>query len=128
MKNITRILISAAIITALNNMAFADGNAFTPLDFDKTPTTTNQTAQTPDTSNLDVVGNESIQNAILQIDNAQVGLRSDLTNYKAKYADVDAQFKLIKNERAVLKKQIYTLERKIKNLEANKAKLKKSMN
>lgn len=127
MKNITRILLSAAIITTLNNMVFADGNAFTPLDFDKT-STTNQAAQTPDTSTLDAVGNESIQNAIMQIDNAQVGLRNDLTNYKAKYADVDAQYKLIKNERAVLKKQIYTLERKIKNLEANKAKLKKSMN
>ena len=127
MRKISGILMGIAMLFALNNIAYADGNAFTPLDFDKaTPSTTSATQTTAATA-TDAVGNESIQNAIMQIDNAQVGLRNDLTNYKAKYADVDAQFKLIKNERAVLKKQIYSLERRIKTLESNKQKLKKNM-
>lgn len=125
MKNITKILMGVVMVLAINNMVFADGNAFTPLDFDKT-TTTAQPAKAADAS-PDDISNESIQNAIMQIDNAQVGIRNDLVNYKAKYADVDAQYKLIKNERAVLKKQVSTLERRLKNLESNKEKLKKNM-
>lgn len=126
MKKITRLLVSMAVLATINNIAFADGNAFTPLDFEKTTTTTNGYTSI-DATETEGIGNENIQNAILQLDNAQVGIRNDLVNYKAKYADVDAQYKLIKNERSVLKKQIRSIEKRIKSIDKNKDKLRKNM-
>ena len=73
------------------------------------------------------IGNDNIQNAILELDNAQVGIRNDLLNYKTKYADVDAQYKLIKNERGMLYKQVKSIEKRIKNIDKAKAKIKKNM-
>jgi len=125
MKNFRRILMAFTIAATIGTGAFADGNAFTPLDFDKSTTT--PAVNSIDTAATDAVGNEDIQNAILKLDNAQVGIRNDLVNYKAKYADVDAQYKLIKNERAVLKKQVSTTERRIKSIERSKEKLRKNM-
>jgi septal ring factor EnvC (AmiA/AmiB activator) len=122
MRTLKGLIFSLVISIAVSNIAFADGNAFTPLDFDKQTTPTKV-----ETNATEAIGNENIQNAILQLDNAQVGIRNDLINYKSKYADVDAQYKLIKNERTVLKKQIKAIEKRIKNIERSKEKLRKSM-
>ena len=46
---------------------------------------------------------------------------------KEKYADVDAQFKLIKAERAALKKQVKTVEKRIKEIDKAKEKIRKNM-
>lgn len=127
MKNFKRLFLSLAVVFALNSIAFADGNAFTPLDFDKPSSSAVSTPNSIDATASDAVGNESIQNAITQIETAQTGIKNDLTNYQAKYADVDAQYKLVKNERAVLKKQVRSIERRLKTLERNKQKLKKTM-
>ena len=129
MNKFTRILMGFVILASLNGVAFADGNAFTPLDFNDSSKAAEPSSATKATSDaaLDSVGNESIQNAILQIESAQAGIKNDLENYRAKYADVDAQYKLIKNERAVLKKQIKTIETRMNSLERNKQKLKKNM-
>ena len=117
-----------AVVASLNNIALADGNAFTPLDFSKSSTSsTPVVTSATNTIDAEVTGNENIQNAILQLDNAQVGIRNDLVNYKAKYADVDAQYKLVKNEREVLKKQVKTIEKRIKSIEKSKEKLRKNM-
>ncbi|MBR1754532.1 hypothetical protein IJ732_06825 [bacterium] len=129
MKKFTQLMLSLAVVAALNNAVMADGNAFTPLDFDKTTSSSASANSTPtvDATASDAIGNENIQNAILQLDNAQVGIRNDLINYKAKYADVDAQYKLIKNERAVLKKQVRSIEKRIKSIDRSKEKLRRSM-
>lgn len=154
MKRIyNRLIISFALLISASNLAFADGNAFTPLNFDETPSysvpkampaeakPSNPIAEAwskvvpakKDAPAMDMstgempVGNDNIQNAILELDNAQVGIRNDLLNYKAKYADIDAQYKLIKNERSMLHKQVVSIERRIKNIDRAKEKIRKNM-
>lgn len=154
MKKIYRILITIATFAATTTLALADGSAFTPLNFDdasysapKTPpaaaapkASTNPISNalskvmpSKNTPALDasatenVVGNSNIQNAILELDNAQVGIRNDLLNYKAKYADVDAQYRLIKNERSMLHKQIVSIERRLRDIDRTKERIRRSM-
>ena len=111
--------------------AFADGNAFTPLNFDdtsyntssttstntktvanNTPVTTSTTNTTAVSAQADSVANGNIQNAILQLDNAQTDIKNDLLNYKTKFQEVDNHYKLIRTERNNLKKQIKAIERR----------------
>ena len=135
MKNITKKILAVSISIICGSIAYADGNAFTPLDFSNT--SSNQAAKNipPATTQNSVdlsagevpVGNENIQSAILELDNAQVGIRNDLLNYKAKYADVDAQYKLVKNERAMLAKQVRAIEKRIKSIDKAKEKIRKDM-
>ena len=111
--------------------ALADGNAFTPLNFNDTsygrPTATSFTNQAVSTAEAEAIGNGNIQNAIAQLENAQVDIRNDLLNCKTKYADVDAQYKLIKAERAALKKQVKTVEKRIKDIDKAKERIRQNM-
>lgn len=156
MKKTYKLLLSMVVFSAVSNLAFADGNAFTPLNFDDAPSGAGSSYSAPkavpaapkatsgnafskmmpkkdalpaaDTASGEIpVGNGNIQNAILELDNAQVGIRNDLLNYKAKYADVDAQYKLIKNERSMLEKQVKSIERRIKNIDRAKDRIRKNM-
>lgn len=155
-KSTLRFILTLAIFSTVSNLAFADGNAFTPLNFDDeaipapapkaTPAPAAVKSSNPisnamskvmpakkdvpamNTANGEIpIGNDNIQNAILELDNAQVGIRNDLLNYKAKYADVDAQYKLIKNERNMLHKQVVSIERRIKNIDKAKERIRKNM-
>lgn len=161
-KTYTKLLLTLAVLSTVSNFAFADGNAFTPLNFDdasySTPKVPAAAAKTPapaaatkapsnglsnalskvmpakkDADALSTapgevpIGNDNIQNAILELDNAQVGIRNDLLNYRAKYADTDAQYKLIKNERNMLYKQVKSIERRIKNIDRAKEKIRRNM-
>ncbi|MFA7658990.1 MAG: hypothetical protein WCY19_06120 [Candidatus Gastranaerophilaceae bacterium] len=150
--NFNKIALSIALLAACSNLAFADGNAFTPLNFDdasysapKAAPAAAKPSSNPISNALSKVmpsksapaanaapgevpiGNDNIQNAILELDNAQVGIRNDLLNYKAKYADVDAQYKLIKNERTMLNRQVNSIERRIKNIDRAKEKIRRNM-
>lgn len=156
MKAYTKMILTLAVFTTVSNFALADGNAFTPLNFDdaasavpkaapsstvtpKAPTNaiTNAISKVlpvkKDAATVNLapgevpIGNDNIQNAILELDNAQVGIRNDLLNYKAKYADVDAQYKLIKNERTMLNRQVKSIERRIKNIDNAKERIRKNM-
>lgn len=151
MKKYTKLVLTLAVFATVSNIAFADGSAFTPLNFDDAYTAPKSVPSTPKASGNPVsnalskvmpasnpasistangeipIGNDNIQNAILELDNAQVGIRNDLLNYKAKYADVDAQYKLIKNERSMLHKQVVSIERRIKNIDKAKDKIRKNM-
>ena len=136
-----RIVLTMAMFAAMTGLAMADGNAFTPLNFNDTqygnPAPTSTTAATSTAKKAvtqaassvdgDAVGNGNIQNAILQLDNAQVDIRNDLLNCKTKFADVDAQYKLIKTERQALKKQVRTVEKRIKEIDKAKEKIRKNM-
>ena len=126
----TMLVLSLSVL--LSSAAYADGNAFTPLNFNDTsygtPTPTSMGAQAINAiAESEAIGNGNIQNAISQLENAQVDIRNDLLNCKTKYADVDAQYKLIKTERAALKKQVKTVERRIKEIERAKEKIRKNM-
>ncbi len=153
MKKLYRIILTVVTFAASTTLALADGSAFTPLNFDETsysvpqrvtptatPKTTNPVTNAfskvmpkNSTPSLDMasgenaIGNSNIQNAILELDNAQVGIRNDLLNYKAKYADVDAQYRLIKNERAMLHKQVVSIERRIRNIDRTKERIRRNM-
>lgn len=122
---------TACIFAACTGVVMADGNAFTPLNFnDTTYGTTTKTAAPAVNTVADVseaTGNGNIQNAIQQLDNAQTDIRNELLNLKTKFADVDAQYKLVKTERNALKKQVNSVERRIKEIEKAKEKIRKNM-
>ena len=115
----------------LSSVAYADGNAFTPLNFNDTSYNTTPSSYSAQAINAmaesEAIGNGNIQNAISQLENAQVDIRNDLLNCKTKFADVDAQYKLIKAERAALKKQVKAVEKRIKDIEKAKEKIRKNM-
>lgn len=130
-----KFILSLFIVVSTSSIVLADGNAFTPLNFDDTQygtpaqsnTTVVKNTNSYDDIDLEAIGNDNIQNAIQQLDNAQMDIRNDLLNLKTKYADVDAQFKLIKNERNALKKQISSIERRIKDIDRAKEKIRQNM-
>lgn len=130
MKNL---VLTLGVLAAVTGAAMADGNAFTPLNFNDTQygNTASYTKAAPAASNAategEAIGNGNIQNAILQLDNAQVDIRNELLNCKTKFADVDAQYKLVKTERKALQKQISTVEKRIKEIDKAKEKIRKNM-
>ena len=127
-------IVSLALLMACSGMAFADGNAFTPLNFDDgnygvrtsavTTSTTPSPAQMVKDSNI---GASNMQNAITQLDNAQVEVRNELLNYKTKFSDIDAKYNAIKAERKALNKQLKSLERKINKIDRQKENIRKNM-
>ncbi len=125
-KTLKHTAFALTLFLACSSIAFADGNAFTPLNFDDASYGT--TSSSAPTSNpQEVPGNSKMQNAILELDNAQVDVRNELLNYKAKYSDVDAQYKLIKAERKALDQQIKSIEKRIKQIDKAKEKIRKNM-
>ena len=124
-------ILTLSIICAFSGLAYADGNAFTPLNFNDTSygTTSAKTNSAVNTisSETEAIGNGNIQNAIQQLDNAQIDIRNELLNVKTKYADIDAQYKLVKTERTALKRQVRAVERRIKEIDKAKEKIRKNM-
>lgn len=123
-----KIVLTLSVLFAFSGLAFADGNAFTPLNFNDTSYGTTNTGSVVNTvSEAEATGNGNIQNAIQQLENAQNDIRNELLNLKTKYADVDAQYKLVKSERAALNKQVRSVEKRIKEIDNAKEKIKKNM-
>ena len=126
-------IFSTTLLLACSSMALADGNAFTPLNFDDTAygVRSTQTTSMPQpvstTQQIQQVGNENMQNAILQLDNAQVDVRNQLLDCKTKFAEIDAQYKTIKQERDAVYKQMKDIEKKIKEIDKTKEKIRKNM-
>ena len=126
-------IFSAALLLACSPAVFADGNAFTPLNFDDTaygvttPAATTTYSTPINSIQQQQVGNENMQNAILQLDNAQVDVRNQLLDCKAKFAEIDAQYKTIKQEREAINKQVKEIEKKIKEIDKTKEKIRKNM-
>lgn len=126
MKSITsKLVLSACAVTLCAGLAFADGSAFTPLNFDDTvynPSYSATSAQAPDAT-----GNESMQSAIQKLDSAQIEVRNELLNYKTQYADIDAQYTSYKAQRKAMKAQIRSVERRIRQIDSAKEKIRKNM-
>ena len=70
----------------------------------------------------------NLQNALMQLDSAQVEIRNQLIQYKSEYTDIDNQYKAIKEQRALKAKQVKETEKKIKSLDQTKEKIRKNMN
>ena len=122
-------LFAATSMLLATGCAFADGNAFTPLNFDDTAysvpansatTTTvkNNTTGIVDTNAVKApgTGNADLQSAISKIDTALDDIRNEQNTCKAKYAEIDNQYKFVKNERSNMKKQIRANEKRIRAL------------
>lgn len=126
-----KIVLSIAFLFAISTAAYADGNAFTPLNFNDTSysRTNSSSATIPAVNTMpeEAIGNNNIQSAISQLENAQVDIRNDLINYRTKFADVDAQYKLIKAERDSLKKQIRSIEKRLNDIDNAKERIRKNM-
>jgi len=82
--------------------------------------TNNEVANTAENANL--------QSAMMQLDSAQVEIRNQLLQYKSEYADLDNSYKMIKEQRAAKAKLVRETERKIKNIESTKERIRKNMN
>ncbi len=139
MKKILSIAMFLGISAISANAAFADGMVFDPVDYPAPPkeVVTPKNVQ-PVANKKDYVvplenaetptkQNDNLQNALFQLDSAQVEIRNNLLEYKSKYTDVDNQYKLIKNERSVLGKQVKTIEKKIKQIDKTKENIRKQM-
>lgn len=128
-----KILLAFGLSMLISGVAFADGSPFTPLNFNdtaygKAPATNSYSAQAISAiAEAEAIGNGNIQNAIAQLESAQVDIRNELLNCKTKYADIDAQYKIIKAERAALKKQVKTVENRIKAIEKAKERIRRNM-
>lgn len=126
-----KIIFTLGLFTALSTAVYADGNAFTPLNFNDTSYSQQAGAYAAQAVNAvaeaEAIGNGNIQNAISQLENAQVDIRNELLNCKTKFADVDAQYKLIKAERDALKKQVKSVEKRIKEIDRAKERIRKNM-
>ena len=132
------------------NTAFADGMVFDPTEYptvEEIPITKANTevssspAQTQANKNIindikesstgsqDAVSNQNgnFNNALFELDSAQVNIRNQLLEYQAKYQEVDTQYRLIKEQRKVLAKQIRAIESRIKSIEKSKQNIRKTM-
>ena len=69
----------------------------------------------------------SFNNALYELDSAQVNIRNELLDYQSQYQEVDTQYKLVKEQRKVLASQIRSVERKIKSIERSKNHIRKTM-
>ncbi len=125
-----RIVFSLGCLLILSTAAYADSNAFTPLNFNDTG---NKQATKPavvpavNTLTEEAIGNGNIQSAITQLESAQSDIRNDLINIRTKYADVDAQYKLIKAERTSLRQQIRSIEKRINEIDKAKERIRRNM-
>ena len=125
-----RFILAISCAIAMTSVVYADGSAFTPLNFNDTSYNGAYSSGVPSLVtpiSEEAAGNGNIQNAISQLENAQVDIRNELLNCKTKFADVDAQYKLIKAERDALKKQIKSVEKRIRGIDNAKEKIRKNM-
>ena len=135
---LSKIFASLLCVSVLSVGAAIADPSFTPLNFDesnavKAPaTTTSRTVsgvQAKSTDLLDpaqVTGGTKMQTAITEIDKAQMEVRNNLLNYRAKYAEIDSKYQTTKTERAAARKQIRQAEKKIKNLDKAKKSIRKN--
>ena len=87
-----------------------------------------QTSTPSVNSVANTVENGNLQSALMQLDSAQVEIRNQLLQYKSEYADLDNSYKMIKEQRAAKAKLVRETERKIKNIESTKERIRKNMN
>ena len=71
--------------------------------------------------------NQDMQNALVNLDTSQVELRQSLQTLETKYAQTDDEYQKYKTERANLHKQIKVTNKKLKNIESVKNKIRKNM-
>lgn len=134
----TYLLVSVSMLLT-SACAFADGNAFTPLNFDdtaysvpsspatKTTSTFSGTQGVVDVNSTVKTGNVELQSAISKIDTALENIRNEQNTCKAKYAEIDNQYRYVKDQRRNMKKQVRANDKRIKELNRAKTNLGKNV-
>ncbi|MBR2069136.1 MAG: hypothetical protein IJ877_05165 [Candidatus Gastranaerophilales bacterium] len=128
-----KLFITSLIMLAVGNIAFGATTAFDSMDkavevklapaitttqnTAKTTSTATATTTAPASSNIQV---QKFNNALVNLDDAQVELRQDLATVTAKYNNA-----LIEKEKAIqncksLKKEIKAINKKMKNVDKSK--------
>ena len=69
----------------------------------------------------------NFNNALVELDSAQINIRNELLEYQSKFQEVDTQYQLIKEQRRVLQKQINSIKKRINAIEKSKNSIRKSM-
>ena len=100
------------------NSGTSNGNSF----FDKFSSNSQ-----PKIVDMSLKENQDMQNALVNLDTSQVELRQNLQTLETKYAQTDAEYQKYKTERANLHKKIKATNKKLKNLESVKEKIRKNM-
>lgn len=137
-KNTCLLITVSMLLTSA--CAFADGNAFTPLNFDDTAYSVPSSPATKTTTSsfsgnqgvVDVnstvkTGNVELQSAISKIDTALENIRNEQNTCKAKYAEIDNQYRYVKDQRRNMKKQVRANDKRIKELTRAKTNLGKNV-
>ena len=128
--------IALLLVLAVTSLAaYADGMVYDPTEFhsNTSKTDANKTieAKTQEASNYaqDSLSGQStnFNNALFELDNAQVSIRNQLLEYQSKYQEIDTQYKLIKEQRRVLARQIREINRKVNAIEKSKNQIRKTM-
>lgn len=138
MKKLSKLLAGALGLILISGTMVMAETKFTPLNFEdsgavksnnSTSTITKATVDQKGTVLLDpsqITGGTKMQNAILDLDNAQTELRNQLLNYKTNYSNIDQKYQITKDERKAAKKKIKQTEKQIKNMENAKTKIRKN--
>lgn len=138
MKIFTRFVAGTICLMLISGTVVMAETKFTPLNFDdsnaiststKTNTVTKATVDQKGTVLLDpsqVIGGKKMQNAILDLDNAQTEVRNQLLNYRTNYSTIDQRYQTTKEERKAAKKKVKQAEKQIRNMENAKKKIRKN--
>ena len=145
------LIILTSVLFLMTGSVWANGMVFDPTEYptvEEIPisktgsnTITNSAAKLPSNQNIEseikssstlsqdaVSGqNGNFSNALFELDSAQINIRNELLEYKAKYQEVDTQYQLIKEQRRVLANQIKSVEKRIKSIEKSKENIRKTM-
>ena len=73
------------------------------------------------------VTSQKLQDALINIESAQVELRKNLSVDQQKYSEVDKNFVMVKTERKLMKKQIKETKKRLTTLEKAKKKIRTEM-
>lgn len=143
-----KILFILAMLFIGANTVWANGMVFDPTEYpaiEEIPVSKTVTEPSPaqsqanktiindikesSTISQDAVSNQNgnFNNALFELDSAQVNIRNQLLEYQAKYQEVDTQYRLIKEQRKVLASQIKAIKNRIKSIEKSKENIRKTM-
>ncbi len=125
-------------LLVFTSAAFADGMVYDPTEYTEIPeiskTNASSTVESYSSTTAPAVNgttnsaqSANFNNALFELDSAQVNIRNELLDYKAKYQEIDTQYQLIKEQRKNLANQIKDTEKKINNIERSKNHIRKTM-
>ncbi len=133
-------ILTALALLIFASGAFADGMVYDPEEYGEIPeipeseiTDNIRTAPPRNNTELNstsartVENSSNFNNALFELDSAQVNIRNELLDYKAKYQEIDTQYQLIREQRKNLADKIKDTEKKINNIERSKSNIRKTM-